>query len=154
MKYKRFRIKNFKGIKDTTIELQGFASASVFAFVGLNESGKTTILEAIHSFSPEGAVSELAGDAKWVGVPIKDRVPRHQLSNFSGDVSVAATVSLDANDKKAIIAHTIREMALHIDPDRFPDEIIFERQQRFTDGDFQKSYFRARPERVEWPGWR
>lgn len=143
MKYKRFRIRNFKGIKDTTVELQGFANASVFAFVGLNESGKTTILEAIHSFSPEGATSELLGE-KGVGVPVKDRVPRHQLSSFSGDVSVSATVSLDAQDKKTIVSAALAAEGLHIDSDHFPDEIIFERQQRFKDGDFQRSYFSLR----------
>jgi predicted ATP-dependent endonuclease of OLD family len=46
MRYKSFRIRNFKGIKDTTINLQGIGGAGVFAFVGLNESGKTTVLEA------------------------------------------------------------------------------------------------------------
>ena len=49
MRYKRFQIKNFKGIKDTIVDLDA-GEAAVFPFVGLNESGKTTILEAIHSF--------------------------------------------------------------------------------------------------------
>ncbi len=43
----------------------------VFAFVGLNESGKTTILEAIHSFSPDEATSELVGGDDKSGVPFK-----------------------------------------------------------------------------------
>jgi hypothetical protein len=144
MKYKRFRIKNFKGIKDTTVELQGFANASVFAFVGLNESGKTTILEAIHSFSPDAAMSHLLSGEKEVGVPFKDRVPRHQLSNFSGDVSVSATVSVDERDKQAIIEDALLELGLHLDSDQFPDEIVFERLQRFKDGDFQNAYFSLR----------
>ena len=59
MKYKSFRIKNFKGIKDTTVVLQGVAGAGVFAFVGLNESGKTTVLEAIHSFSPDDRIAPI-----------------------------------------------------------------------------------------------
>ena len=61
MRYDSFRIQNFKGIKDTTVQLQSVAGASVFAFVGLNESGKTTVLEAIHSFAPDEATSELLG---------------------------------------------------------------------------------------------
>ena len=52
MRYKSFRIRNFKGIKDTTINLDTATGAGVFALVGLNESGKTTVLEAIHSFYP------------------------------------------------------------------------------------------------------
>jgi hypothetical protein len=41
MRYKSFRIRNFKGIKDTTVGLQTIGGAAVFALVGLNESGKT-----------------------------------------------------------------------------------------------------------------
>ena len=50
MRYKSFRIQNFKGIKDTTIGLESALGVGVFALVGLNESGKTTILEAIDKF--------------------------------------------------------------------------------------------------------
>lgn len=144
MKYKQFRIRNFKGIKDATVDLEGIAGASVFAFVGLNESGKTTVLEAIHSFSPDDATSELLGGEKEVGVPIKDRVPRHQISSFTGDVSVSATLTVDQNDKANILDATLKTLGLHIDPDRFPSEVTFERQQRFKDGDYQKSFFSLR----------
>ena len=83
MRYKSFRIQNFKGIKDTTVRLETVGGASVFAFVGLNESGKTTVLEAIHSFSPDAATSELLGGEEGTGVPIRDRVPRHLISSFT-----------------------------------------------------------------------
>lgn len=144
MKYKRFRIKNFKGIKDATVDLEGIIGASVFAFVGLNESGKTTVLEAIHSFSPDDATSELLGGEKEIGVPITDRVPRHQISSFTGDISVSATLSLDEDDKKKIISEALEKHDLQIDPDQFPHELVFERQQRFRDGDFQKAFFSLR----------
>ena len=64
MHYSSFRIQNFKGIKDTTIKLSDQSRMGVFAFVGLNESGKTTILEAIHSFSPDYATKALVGGKK------------------------------------------------------------------------------------------
>ena len=53
MRYLKFRIENFKGIKETEVDLRTSTGANVFSLVGLNESGKTTILEAIHSFSPD-----------------------------------------------------------------------------------------------------
>lgn len=87
MRYKSFRIRNFKGIKDTTIHLEGIGGAAVFAFVGLNESGKTTVLEAIHSFSPDTATSELLGGDQDTGIPYNARIPRHLISTFTGDVS-------------------------------------------------------------------
>ena len=77
MQYVSFRIQNFKGIKDTKVSLKSVAGASVFAFVGLNESGKTTVLQAIHSFAPDEATSELLGGGEGIGVPFDDRVPRH-----------------------------------------------------------------------------
>lgn len=146
MQYKSFRIQNFKGIKDTTVHLQGIAGASVFAFVGLNESGKTTVLEAIHSFSPDDATSELLGGEDGMGIPFKERVPRHLISDFTGDVSVVASVTVTDDDKERIAASLLSENKLIVDPSTFPDEIIFERHQRFENGDFKKSYFTLRTE--------
>jgi hypothetical protein len=140
VRYKSFRIRNFKGIKDTTVELHGATGANVFAFVGLNESGKTTLLEAIHSFSPDDATSELLGGE--TGVPFKDRVPRHLISEFSGDVSVVATLSVSLEDKRAIARSILHQgFKLSIDIDSFPDEVTFERRQSFNNGDFKASVF-------------
>ncbi len=46
MKIKEFNIRNFKGIKDESIEISG----DVITLIGLNESGKTTILEALSNY--------------------------------------------------------------------------------------------------------
>ena len=139
MKYKSFRIRNFKGIKDTTVELHGLAGANVFALVGLNESGKTTLLEAIHSFAPDHATSELLGGEE--GVPFKDRVPRHLISEFTGNVSVTATVLVSSQDKKTIARDLLEQLGLIADESDFPDEIIFESLQRFENGDFKEDIF-------------
>ncbi|TKD49912.1 AAA family ATPase [Sphingomonas baiyangensis] len=144
MRYKSFRIENFKGIKDTTVNLQSLAGANVFAFVGLNESGKTTVLEAIHSFSPDDATSELLGGEAGMGVPFNERVPRHALSDFTGDVSVTAVVSVTPEDKEKVAKHLLTSHNLHLNVETFPDELVFQRQQRFENGDFKKSYFTLR----------
>ena len=48
MKYKSFVIKNYKGISsDTIIDL---SKKSITPIIGVNESGKTTVLEALLSF--------------------------------------------------------------------------------------------------------
>jgi predicted ATP-dependent endonuclease of OLD family len=144
MRYKSFRIQNFKGIKDTTINLDGVAGASVFACVGLNESGKTTVLEAIHSFSPGTATSELIGGEEGTGVPYTERVPRHLISTFTGDVSVIATLTLDEKEKQKIARQLSAKEGLIVDLESFPNEVVFERQQRFKDGDFVQNYFSLR----------
>jgi hypothetical protein len=138
LRYKSLRIRNFKGIKDTTVELESVAGANVFAFVGLNESGKTTLLEAIHSFSPDKATNELLGGE--TGVPFKDRVPRHLISEFTGDVSVTATLSVTPDDKKAISKRLLEDHKLILDVESFPDNVVLERLQRFENGDFKKGY--------------
>ena len=134
MRYKSLRIRNFKGIKDTTVELESVAGANVFAFVGLNESGKTTLLEAIHSFSPDKATNELLGGE--TGVPFKDRVPRHLISEFS----VTATLLVTPDDKKAISKRLLEDHKLILDVESFPDNDVLERLQRFENGDFKKGY--------------
>jgi ABC-type Na+ transport system ATPase subunit NatA len=142
LRYKSFRIQNFKGIKDTTVQLQGIAGANVFAFVGLNESGKTTLLEAIHSFSPDKATNDLQGGE--IGVPLEDRVPRHRISDFTGDACVSATLSVTQTDKKTIAKQLFADHKIIINIDGFPDEIIFDRVQRFENGDFKNSYLTLR----------
>ena len=118
----------------------------VFAFVGLNESGKTTILEAIHSFSPDHATNKLVGGEEGFGVPFKERVPKHLFSSFTGDVSVAATIKLEDGDKEAISEILKSDHDIILNLDILDDKIIFERHQRFKKGDFVASYFSLRSE--------
>jgi ABC-type Na+ transport system ATPase subunit NatA len=140
VRYKSFRIQNFKGIKDTTVTLAGVGGAAVFAFVGLNESGKTTVLEAIHSFSPDDDASELVGGAEGTKVPFKNRVPRHMISNFSGEVSVTATVIMTDEDM-AEVTKELRGRNLEMDAQNLSREIVFRRYQKFKDGDFVGAHF-------------
>ena len=131
MRYVKFRIQNFKGIRDTTVSLKSIAGASVFCFVGLNESGKTTILEAIHSFSPDASTGDLSGGDGGIGTSFQDRVPRHQLSSFTGYISVTATLALNAEDKRVIADELEKEHQIKISKEAIPDEIDLERTQRF-----------------------
>lgn len=47
MRYTHFRIKNLKGIADVQLNLVTSPVMRVHTLIGLNESGKTSILEAI-----------------------------------------------------------------------------------------------------------
>ena len=49
MKYVKFKIKNFKWIKGP-LEINLTSPTNIFPLVWLNESGKTSILEAINYF--------------------------------------------------------------------------------------------------------
>lgn len=146
MFYTSFRIQNFKGIRDTTVSLSTRSKTSVFTFVGLNESGKTTILEAIHSFSPDFATSALVGGEGKSGVPFTGRVPRHLISLFTGDVSVTATVKISQEEKQEVVDEIRKEHEIFVDIDSIHDEISIERHQRFKNGDFVKNFFTLRSE--------
>ena len=47
MKYLKFRIKNYRAIEDITIDIK---KNKIVPLIGTNESGKTTILQAIYAF--------------------------------------------------------------------------------------------------------
>jgi hypothetical protein len=51
MQIESCEIRNFRGIKELRLDFSGKPKMNVFTLVGLNESGKTTILEAINHFS-------------------------------------------------------------------------------------------------------
>lgn len=116
------------------------AGASVFAFVGLNESGKTTVLEAIHSFAPDEATSELLGGDEGLGVPFTQRVPRHLLSEFTGSVAVTATIAVSPEDRIQI-RNRLKKAGIEVDLTTIPNEIKMERLQTFENGDFKNSFF-------------
>lgn len=93
MKYIKFIIKNFKGIQELTIDLSQRPDSRVYTFVGLNESGKTTILEAINTINTEYTEQ----DAHRL-------IPKHLKADFNGTVSVKAIVSVDEEDNSLIAA--------------------------------------------------
>lgn len=135
MLYKSFRIRNYKGIHDTTVDVDSSSGARIFPFVGLNESGKTTILEAIHSFSPDYH-TKLVSETR-AGKPIS-AVPRHLYAHFTGNVSVTATLVLDQADKQFV---SDRCKADGIIVQNIPDEVIIERGTSYQDGDAGNTYF-------------
>ena len=91
MKYINFAIKNYKGIKSLNLDVNILPDCKIYTLVGLNESGKTTILEAINDYERE--------------VPLEDRhrlIPKSSAGGFTGDISIEAQLSFNDKDKIAI----------------------------------------------------
>jgi ABC-type Na+ transport system ATPase subunit NatA len=141
MRYKSFRIRNFKGIKDTTVDLSSVTGANVFALVGLNESGKTTILEAIHSFSPDYRSSSIVKAANHEG-NFENLIPRHSYSIFTGNTSVEATLIATQKDKVQVAKRMQDDLLL--DPESLADEICTSVETVFKRGDFVEQYRTAK----------
>ena len=92
MKYTKFIIKNYKGIPDIELDLTKKPKTNIFTLVGLNESGKTTLLEAIYLFKNEISKE----DAHTL-------IPKSQQYSFDGTVSVKAELELNDTDLQEII---------------------------------------------------
>lgn len=91
MKYIEFKIKNFKWIKDIEFKLTYEPHSPVVTLVWLNESGKTSILEAIDLFSRD--------------IPDTEKhklIPKSMKSNFNWSIEIKAKIMLDEKDEKQI----------------------------------------------------
>lgn len=98
MRYTKFVIENFKGIQNITIDLSAQPNNRIYTFVGLNESGKTTILEAINTV--------MTGYKKKTAQKL---IPKHLKANFSNTVSVISYIEVDEDDNDRML-EKIKEM--------------------------------------------
>lgn len=130
MYYKQFAFRNFKGIDEMTLDLSG----DVTTLIGLNESGKTTILEAIFCFS-YGAedlefinpgMASLRAPDQWI--PISRR------ANFNDTIEICALVGLTEDDKTGLRAHMRHEFGLKLT--ELPEEIEICEKHRFENSRF------------------
>ena len=110
MYYKYFRIKNYKGIKEVVIDL---SNNRILTLVGLNESGKTTILESIHwfyrfikgynpseselnSFRPKGIA--FTGDIEFTGCIFLENEDVEKLKNYWKTLNKKKQLEIDNNE--------------------------------------------------------
>lgn len=132
MQYASFRIQNFKGIVDTKIDVQARGgSRTAVTLVGLNESGKTTILEAIHSFSPDESTNVLLSGKTLEKVAPESLIPRQDQANFNGNVSVTAEVVASDEDIEIIRARVFSKHGIKLEVTDFPKRFTVERRLVF-----------------------
>ena len=91
MKYVKFTIINYKGIPKIELELNKKPSPKIFTLVGLNESGKTSILEAIYLFQ-NGILKQ---DAHTL-------ISKSHQHAFDGTISVEAELELGDREIEGI----------------------------------------------------
>jgi predicted ATP-dependent endonuclease of OLD family len=122
MKYTKFVIKNFKGIQELTLDFERQPTSKIITLVGLNESGKTSVLEAInllHHDLPENERHKL--------------IPKKNKSNFTGNVSVIGHLSVSDDDNK-LIRNKIKEFGA--DEIKPIYEIVIQKDYEFKDSKF------------------
>jgi len=97
-----FKIKNFKGADDVGIDLEGRSTSPVLTLIGLNESGKSTILEAISHFSTGDKSIASLFDGQYAQASALSLIPLHKKAAFTGRISISASVLLDKEDIQEI----------------------------------------------------
>jgi predicted ATP-dependent endonuclease of OLD family len=109
MRYTFFDIENFKGIEKIRIDLDKSPESNVYTLVGLNESGKTTILEAINFFSYKQETLESLDLPRYTIPDVHDLIPISKRENFNGDITITVGLNLDADDETKIRKHIFKE---------------------------------------------
>ncbi len=107
MKYTFFEIFNFKGIKHVRLDFDAHPRSNIYTLVGLNESGKTTVLEAIDYL---GAQSDEVKTLTSPGFSSpsdsskdpRDLIPMGQRDNFNGDIAIEAGFEFDEADNRKL----------------------------------------------------
>jgi predicted ATP-dependent endonuclease of OLD family len=133
MRYRAFHFENYKGIESMDLALSG----DVTTLIGLNESGKTTILEAIFCFSYgaedldalDPGMATLRDPESWI--PIADR------ANFNKSIVISATVVLDEQDKAGLAAVLLAEHGLAVKS--IPTEIVITESHDFEASRFVRT---------------
>jgi hypothetical protein len=128
--YKHFSFRNFKGIEDMTIDLSG----DVTTLIGLNESGKTTILEAIYCFS-YGAEDLDMINPGMASLRVPEQwIPISRRANFNDNIAISALVTVGEDDKRAFRKHMKQQFDLTTTG--IPDEIEIRESHTFENSRF------------------
>ena len=138
MKFKAFRIRNFRGIQETELVLNG-NPGSIYTLVGLNESGKTTILEALNNFRPDVDGIHAMAQESLSPTSIESLVPKKHKHNFNDDIIIEATAQITREEVQAIADECRSEAGFQIDVDQFPLEFSAIRKHKFENSKYVKS---------------
>lgn len=136
MKFTFFEIKNYKGIENERIDLKFNSINNVYTLVGLNESGKTTVLEAINFFVYKPEDLKLLGINDYETDDIHNLIPINKRDNFNGKISIKAGLKLDDDDIEEIkIAFKKKDIILGEFDGEFAyiQEYVFENSKAITD---------------------
>ncbi|HKJ82117.1 MAG TPA: AAA family ATPase [Ignavibacteriaceae bacterium] len=137
MKYKRFIIENYKGITNA-IEID-VEKSTLIPLIGINECGKTTILNAIFAFDfMNDWQNETYGQ-------LNDVINLYKITN--DDCLITAIIELNKKDLKKSLKTGLQMTDANADEklkdfDNIKDfEIMISRELKYTDGTLESAYY-------------
>ena len=133
MKISKARIRNFRGILDTEIDLSNDIPGQVVTLIGLNESGKTTVLEALSNFVSRDTETHTLIENYYTKVDSSSFVPKHRRGRFTDNISILCDVILNDEDISKIGKYVKFSSNAIIDEKEFPKNIKVERRYSFAD---------------------
>lgn len=131
MKHKSFTIKNFKGVEKVRIDFDAQPRSRVYTLVGLNESGKTTILEALNFFTYK---TENLDPLDLPGYSIKDvheLIPISKRSNFNETISIGVEFEMDEEDNEKLKQYPLKENGFELT--QLIKDFLIEQVYQFND---------------------
>lgn len=135
MKYIKFKIVDYKGIGKVEIDLNPPGS-NIFTLIGLNESGKTTILEAIANFGVNDAPLEvLFSEIDQPKARLK-YIPKHKKANFTGRIKIIGYVEFERGEKQKFLKKIDEDNNCKLDLKSIPDVIEYTRYYEYKDSEF------------------
>jgi predicted ATP-dependent endonuclease of OLD family len=137
MEYIGFEITNFKGIDHIKIDLSRHPKGPVVTLVGLNESGKTTILEAISYFDTKEKHLESLYEEEFRHGDANDLVPLKKKANFNDSIIIKATISLDNSDRFEIVRYAKRNLSFNLNKNKIGKSFTITKVL-----DFEKSIYK------------
>ena len=136
-----FDISNFKGIRKAQIRFSDHATARVHTLVGLNESGKTTLLEAMHLFRPDEETQFVVKNARNLQEQRVQWVPRERISNFTDSTIIQANILTNSKIWGKIRSEFKKESKLETDEHHFPNEFSIQRIFQYKNGDYDTEHW-------------
>ena len=118
MKYKKFRIRNYKAIKDLTIEL---GNQNLIPIIGLNETGKSSILQAIFAF-------DCYNDKQYNGDFINFEYIKNKFENGQNPIIEAEIENINKNE----LTENAVDYIIEEKKEQFISESIYKNETSFN----------------------
>ncbi|CAN5125529.1 hypothetical protein BH09PAT2_BH09PAT2_11350 [soil metagenome] len=133
MRIKKFQIANFKGISKAEICLADDVPGNVCTLIGLNESGKTTILEALSHFVTEDEDTKYLVGTVQPKSSLQDIIPKDQKAAFTGHISIRAHVEIDDEDLNKLSVELMEKQGVVLNKNSFAKNFYVQRTYKFED---------------------